>query len=133
MDTIGGVPGPLALERDSAVAIIGIGVVSGIFAALFGVGGGVVIVPLLLLLTRLGPRQAAATSLAALIIASLIGVTRYAGTGYVHWEVAALLGVPAVVGLLIGLRIQARISGDALLIAFGILVVLIGLRFVIGG
>lgn len=126
-------PGPLAFERDSAIAIIGIGIVSGVFAAMFGVGGGVVIVPLLLLMTRLAPRQAAATSLAALIIASLIGVTRYAGTGFVRWEVALLLAIPAVVGLLIGLRIQSRISGDALLIAFGVLIIAIGLRFVVGG
>lgn len=133
MDTIGGVPGPFALERDSAIAVIGIGVVAGIFAAMFGVGGGIVIVPLLLLMTRLGPRQATATSLAAVIIASLIGVTRYAGTGFVQWEIAALLAIPAIAGVLIGLRIQRRISGDALLIAFGVLLLVIGLRFVIGG
>lgn len=126
-------PGPLAFERDSALAVIGIGVVAGIFAAMFGVGGGIVIVPLLLLMTRLAPRQATATSLAAVIIASLIGVTRYAGTGLVQWEVAALLAIPAVLGLLIGLRVQSRISGDALLIAFGVLLLVIGLRFVIGG
>lgn len=125
-------PGPLAFERDSALAVIGIGVVAGIFAAMFGVGGGIVIVPLLLLMTRLAPRQATATSLAAVIIASLIGVTRYAGTGLVQWEVAALLAIPAVLGLLIGLRVQSRISGDALLIAFGVLLLVIGLRFVIG-
>jgi len=127
------VPGPFAFERDSALAIATIGLVAGLFAAMFGIGGGIVVVPLLLLLTTLGPRHAAATSLAAVIIAALIGVTRYAGSDYVNWTVAALVAVPAVLGLLIGLRIQSRISGDLLILIFAILVIGIGLRFVIGG
>jgi uncharacterized membrane protein YfcA len=127
------VPGPFAFERDSALAIAAIGVVAGLFAAMFGIGGGIVVVPLLLLLTTLRPRHAAATSLAAVIIAALIGVTRYAGSDYVNWAVAGLIAVPAVLGLLIGLRIQARISGEVLTLVFGLLVLGIGLRFVIGG
>ncbi len=121
------------LRQGNLLPIVGIGVVSGLFAAMFGIGGGVVIVPLLMLVAKMPPRMAAATSLAALILTSLIGVVRYAGTDHVDWLGAALIGVPAVVGVLIGIRIQRRLPADWLVLGFGVFVIAIGLRLVIWG
>jgi len=121
------------LRQGNLLPLIGIGVVAGLFAAMFGIGGGVVIVPLLLLVTRMPPRMAAATSLAALILTSLIGVVRYAGTDHVDWVGALLIGVPAVVGVLIGIRFQRRLPAEWLVIGFGVFVIAIGLRLVIWG
>lgn len=121
------------LRQGNLLPFVGIGVVAGLFAAMFGIGGGVVIVPLLMLVARMPPRMAAATSLAALILTSLIGVVRYAGTGHVDWIAAILIGFPAVVGVLIGIRFQRRLPAEWLVLGFGVFVIVIGLRLVIWG
>ena len=74
-----------------------IGVVAGFFSALFGVGGGLITVPLLLLFTRFAERPAMATSLGAIGITALAGTIRYAFHGDVEWGYAALVGLPASV------------------------------------
>ena len=72
-----------------------IGLVAGFFSALFGVGGGIVIVPLLLLLCGWEARSATATSLAAIGITAVSGVIAYAIHGDVNVGYAALVGLPA--------------------------------------
>ena len=72
-----------------------IGLVAGFFSALFGVGGGIVIVPLLLLLCSWQARWATATSLAAIGVTAVSGVIAYAIHGDVDVASAALVGVPA--------------------------------------
>jgi len=118
------------LPKVSAYPLIGIGIVSGLFAAMFGIGGGVVIVPLLILLTRMPPRIAAATSLATLLLTSMIGTARYAGSGHIDWVAAIVIGVPAVVGVILGIHFQKRLPADWLIIAFGVLIIAIGLKLV---
>ena len=86
-----------------------IGLVAGFFSALFGVGGGIVIVPLLLLLCAWDARQATATSLAAIGVTELSGVAAYWFHGEVRPGYAALVGLPAAVGALGGTALQQRI------------------------
>ena len=119
-----------ALPKVSVYPLIGIGIVSGLFAAMFGIGGGVVIVPLLMLLTKLPPRIAAATSLATLLLTSMIGAARYAGSGHIDWLAAIVIGAPAVIGVLIGIQFQKRLPADWLIIGFGVLIIGIGLKLV---
>ena len=119
------------LPAISPYPLIGIGAVSGLFAALFGIGGGVVIVPLLMLMVRLPPRIAAATSLATLLLTSMIGTARYAGSGHIDWVAAVVLGVPAVAGVLIGVATQRRLPADWLVLGFGILAIALGLKLVV--
>lgn len=118
------------LPKVSVYPLIAIGIVSGLFAAMFGIGGGVVIVPLLILLTRMPPRIAAATSLATLLLTSMIGTARYAGSGHIDWVAAIVIGVPAVVGVVIGIYFQKRLPADWLIIGFGVLIIAIGLKLV---
>lgn len=118
------------LRTTGVAPYVGIGIVSGLFAALFGIGGGIVIVPLLMLVSRMPSRMAAATSLATLILTSLIGVVRYAGTGHVDWIAAAAIGIPAVLGVLIGIRFQRRLPADWLILAFGVFVIILGIKLV---
>ena len=86
-----------------------IGLVAGFFSALFGVGGGIVIVPLLLLLCAWDARPATATSLAAIGVTALSGVIGYWFHGAVRPGYAALVGLPAAVGALGGTALQQRI------------------------
>jgi uncharacterized protein len=106
--------------------LIVIGVVAGFFSALFGVGGGVIIVPLLLIFARFSERPAMATSLGAIAITALAGTIRYAFHGDVEWGYAALIGLPATVGAVAGTAIQQRVHQRWLSFAFAGLLVTVG-------
>ena len=86
-----------------------IGLVAGFFSALLGVGGGIVIVPLLLLLCGWQARAATATSLAAIGITAVSGVIAYAFHGDVDVAYAALVGVPAAVSVAGATALQQRL------------------------
>lgn len=105
---------------------MGIGLAAGLFSSLFGVGGGIVLVPLLLLLTTLGLRAATAISLGAILITALAGVAFYAARGEVHVGYAALLGIPASAGAVLGTAWQQRVTARSLVLAFAGLVAAIG-------
>jgi len=108
------------------VRLVVIGLVAGLFSALFGVGGGIVVVPLLILLAHLPERVATATSLGAIAITAAAGVTVYAVRGDVHVGYAALVGVPAMLGALAGTSLQQRITTTTLTYGFAALLVGIG-------
>jgi len=97
-----------------------IGLVAGFFSALFGVGGGIVIVPLLLLVAGWGARPATATSLAAIGITAVSGVVTYAIHGDVDVKYAALVGLPAAAGAVGGASLQQRINVRTLELLFAL-------------
>ena len=111
----------------SAVALAGIGLVGGFFSALFGVGGGVVVVPLLIL-AGLAAREATATSLAAIGFTAAFGVIAFAALDHVVWRDAALVGLPAMAGALVGTSTQRRLSGRGLTILFALFLVAVAVR-----
>ena len=98
--------------------LVAIGLVAGLFSALFGVGGGIVIVPLLILLLSFDGKVATGTSLAAIGITALAGTILYAFEGHVDAAHAALVGLPAAAGAITGTAIQQRVSARALSLAF---------------
>ncbi|WP_136052614.1 sulfite exporter TauE/SafE family protein [Microbacterium sp. K36] len=111
---------------------IGIGLLAGLLSGLFGVGGGTVIVPLLVLLLAFDQRLAAGTSLAAIVPTAAVGVISYAASGAVAWIPALILAAGAVVGAQIGTRLLPRISQTALRWGFvGFLVVVIVSLFLV--
>jgi uncharacterized membrane protein YfcA len=113
------------------VRLVLIGLVAGFLSALFGVGGGIVIVPLLLLLARFELRPAAATSLAAIGITASVGVITYAFHGDVQPLYAALVGVPAAGGAVVGTALQQRVPARALSLLFAALLVGIAVRLLL--
>lgn len=108
-----------------------VGLTAGLFATLFGVGGGIVMVPMLVLLLGFDTKVATATSLAAIIVTASAGVISHGLLGNVAWGYAVLLGVPAAAGLLAGLAIKDRISSRALTMAFVVLLTLIAIWLVV--
>lgn len=102
-----------------------IGLVAGLLSGLFGVGGGTVIVPLLVLLLRFDQRRAAGTSLAAIVPTASVGVISYALSGSVAWIAALILAAGAVVGAQIGSRMLPRISQTALRWGFVVFLVVV--------
>lgn len=111
---------------------VGIGLAAGLLSGLFGVGGGTVIVPLLVLFLRFDQRLAAGTSLAAIVPTATVGVVSYAVSGSVAWIPAIILAVSAVVGAQIGTWLLARLPQNALRWGFvGFLVIVIAMLFVV--
>ena len=100
-----------------------IGLVSGFLSALFGVGGGIVVVPLLILLCRFGPHVAAATSLAGIVITAVACAITYAFHGEIDVGYAALVGVPAAFGATLGTTLQRRLRARALTYLFALFLV----------
>ena len=85
--------------KRSLLVLTGIGVASGFLSALFGVGGGLIVVPMLVIFMGFNAREATATSLAAIGITALAGVISFAVLEDVDWGAAALVGFPALFGL----------------------------------
>lgn len=111
--------------------LVGIGLVAGFFSALFGVGGGILIVPLLIAAARLGERHAMATSLAAAFLIALAGSATYAVHGDVKPGAAAIVGLPAAAGAIAGSTLQQRLTTRFLSLAFALLVAGVGIRLVV--
>jgi uncharacterized membrane protein YfcA len=108
------------------VRLVAIGLVAGVFSAFFGVGGGIVAVPLLIVLAGIPERAATATSLLAIAITATAGVVVYGLRGEVDVGYAALVGLPAAAGALAGSAWQQRIRASTLTYGFAVLLTVIG-------
>ena len=101
--------------------LISIGLLAGLFSALFGVGGGIVVVPLLILLAHFDERPAMATSLAAIGLIAFVGAVSYAFHGELKVGAAAVVGLPGAVGAVVGASLQQRLATQTLTLAFAAL------------
>ena len=108
------------------------GLVAGVFSAVFGVGGGIIVVPLLLALASFPMHAASATSLGAILVTAAAGAALYALRGDVRLGYAALVGLPAVAGVLAGTHVQRRLSGGNLQLAFAVLMAAVGVWLLVG-
>jgi uncharacterized membrane protein YfcA len=113
------------------VRLVAIGLLAGLFSALFGVGGGIVVVPLLLLVAHYKERPAMATSLAAVALISLVGAVTYSFHGEVKPAAAAVVGLPAAAGAVVGTALQQRLANRTLSIAFAALLAALGVRMLV--
>jgi uncharacterized protein len=107
-----------------------IGTLAGLFAGLFGVGGGIVIVPLLVFWLGYGERQAAATSLAAIVFIATFGAALEAGYGDVNLRDALLIGGPALAGVVVGTKLQQRLPARAIALLFAVVLVAAAVQLV---
>ena len=103
--------------------LMAIGTLAGLFSGLFGVGGGSVIVPLLVLWLGYDERAATATSLAAIVFIAGFAAATQGLYGNVNASDALLIGVPAVAGVLLGARLQQRLHARAIALLFALVLV----------
>jgi uncharacterized membrane protein YfcA len=106
---------------DIALAIV-IGVAAGVFAGLYGVGGGILFVPTLVLVLDLGQVDAEATSLLAILPTVAAGAWRQHRYGNVKWRAAAVVGCAAIVGVEIGVLTATSVPEQTLQRLFGLLI-----------
>ena len=109
------------MPRVLALAITG--TVAGAFSGLFGVGGGVVIVPLLILWLGYGEREATGTSLAAIVVIAAAAAALQGAYGNVDVAKGVLIGIPAVGGVIAGTALQQRIPTRAIAGGFALFLV----------
>ncbi|HEX6747455.1 MAG TPA: sulfite exporter TauE/SafE family protein [Longimicrobium sp.] len=107
--------------------LIGLG--AGVLSGLFGIGGGVVIVPALIFIARMQPQTATGTSLAALLLpVGALGAWEYYKTGNLNPLASLLIAVGLFIGAGFGARYSLMISGLALRRAFAVFLALIAVR-----
>jgi uncharacterized membrane protein YfcA len=104
---------------------------AGMFSALFGVGGGTIIVPLLILWLGYGEHEATGTSLAAIAVIAVFGVAVHGAYGNVDLGDGLLVGIPAVAGVVAGAWVQQRLSGRTISLLFAALLVTVALILLI--
>jgi uncharacterized membrane protein YfcA len=105
------------------VRLAAIATAAGAFSGLFGVGGGTIIVPLLVLWLGYDQREATGTSLAAIAVIGALAAAVHAAYGNVDLWNGLLIAAPAIAGVLAGTALQQRISERAVAGAFVVLLV----------
>jgi hypothetical protein len=103
------------------VAALALGLIAGVLAGLFGVGGGILFVPTLIVVFGLGQVEAQATSLLAILPTVAAGTWRQHTYGNVRWRVAAVVGVTAIVGVELGVLTATALPEETLRRLFGVL------------
>jgi len=99
--------------------LVAIGLLGGVLSGLLGVGGGVIMVPLLVLWAGYEQRRAHAASLGAIIPISVAGIVTYGAAGAVHVPEAAGLACGSIVGARVGAGLLARLEERRLKLVFG--------------
>jgi uncharacterized membrane protein YfcA len=106
------------------------GTAAGLFSGLFGVGGGTVIVPLLVLWLGYGEREATGTSLAAIVVIAAIATIAQGAYGNVEVVKGVVVGLPAVGGVLVGTSLQQRLRTEAIGLLFSVLMIAVAVDLV---
>lgn len=112
------------------IGAILIGLAGGVIAGLLGVGGGVLFVPGLVLFMKLGQHQAEATSLLAIVPVAIVGTIRQDRYGNVRREDAVVTGALSLAGAIAGVALANSLSGQALRVAFAILILIVAAQLV---
>jgi uncharacterized protein len=117
------------MRRTLQLAVVG--TAAGVFSGLFGVGGGTVIVPLLVLWLGYGEREATGTSLAAIIVIAAAAAAVQAAYGNVDYGKAALVAVPAVGGVVAGTWLQQRVPQATISLLFAGMLVVVAVTLIV--
>ena len=117
------------MSRTLKLAVIG--TTAGAFSGLLGVGGGAVIVPLLIFWLAYGEREATGTSMMAIVVIAALAVTVQAFYGNVDPPNAALVGIPAIGGVIAGTALQQRLPERAISLLFALLLIVIAVELIL--
>jgi hypothetical protein len=113
--------------------LVAIGVVGGLLSGLLGVGGGIVMVPLLVFWAGFGQRQAHALSLGAIIPISIAGIATYGIAGQVRYGPALALAAGSIAGAQVGAGMLAKIDERLLKAIFGLFLVSVAVLMAVRG
>lgn len=124
-------PSPTRGAPGDGAQLTGIGLSAGVFSGLFGVGGGTVMVPLLVLWRGFNEKRATGTSLLAIIIVATYAVVGHAIFGSVDVVKGVLIGIPAIGGVVAGTALQQRLEDRVLSGMFAVLMIVIAAMYLV--
>ena len=116
-----------------AVSVIGVGVLVGVVSAMFGVGGGVIMVPYMVTFLDKTQHVAEGTSLMVIVPTAIAGVIAHNKRGYVSFSAGRVIAAFGVVGAIVGARLALGLDPEALQRLFGVFTILVGTRIAIEG
>lgn len=108
-----------------------IGVSAGVASGLFGVGGGLVIVPLLTMVTKLDIHHAIGTSLAIIVPTAAVAAFRHHASGNVEWRYVFIVALFAMIGSLLGAQLATILSSPVLKKVFAVFLVIVAIRMLL--
>ena len=121
----------MKMTIQTVVLLMFIGLIAGILSGLIGIGGGIIMVPMLLIL-GFSQQQAQGTSLAALLPpVTLFAVINYHKAGFIDWRYAIIISLVFVIGGYFGSKIAVNIDQKTLKKIFGVLLLLIGAKMLL--
>ncbi|HOK37777.1 MAG: sulfite exporter TauE/SafE family protein [Bacteroidales bacterium] len=111
------------------ILLILIGLAAGMLGGLFGVGGGIIVIPALIYLLGMTQHQAQGTSVAFMLLpVGLLAFINYYKNGYINIKFAAILAAAFFVGAFFGSKIAINLSSDTLKKMFAVLVIITGIK-----
>jgi uncharacterized protein len=116
-----------------ALSVIAVGVLVGVISAMFGVGGGVIMVPYMVTFLDKTQHVAEGTSLAVIVPIAIAGVIAHRKRGYVSFSAGSMIATLGVVGSFVGARLALNMNPETLQQIFGIFTLVVGTRIVIEG
>lgn len=119
------------MATSQLIILIIIGVLSGLLAGVFGVGGAILVIPALVFMLGLSQHEAQGTSLAFMLPpVGILATWNYWKAGHVDWKIAAVLAVTFVLGAYLGSNFSLNISDRSLRRAFGILMIIVAIKMI---
>ena len=111
--------------------LIVIGILSGLLAGMFGIGGAIIVIPALVFILGLSQHEAQGTSLAFMLPpVGILATWNYWKAGHVNWKIALVLSLTFVVGAYLGSHFSINISDKTLRRLFGVLMIIIALKLI---
>ncbi|MDR2191974.1 MAG: sulfite exporter TauE/SafE family protein [Endomicrobium sp.] len=114
----------------NSIVCVGIGLTGGVLSGLMGVGGGIVLIPLMIAFLKMTQHQAQGTSLAVITL-SLFSMLAYYKKGYVNISAAVFIGIGFAAGGILGAHFAALIPSEILKKCFAVLMIIVGLKIII--
>jgi len=115
------------------IVLVLIGLIAGIFGGMFGIGGGLIVIPALVFFMGLTQHQAEGTNLAFMLApVGLLAVINYYNSGYVNIKYSLIIAVAFVIGAYFGSVWAIKLEPNILKKAFGVFIILVGIKMLIG-
>lgn len=114
------------------ISLLIIGLIAGVMSSMFGVGGGIILVPILILLAKLDPHHAIGTSLVVIVPTVLVGAYTHYHLENVNIPLAVVIAIGAVVGASIGAHFAELLSPLYLKKLFGIILFIVAVKMTLG-
>lgn len=116
-----------------ALAYAMCGLAMGLLSALLGIGGGIILIPMLVTFFGFPQQLAAGTSLAVMAVIAMVGAWRQSRTGATDWRTGVRFGVASIPGSVLGATVAVLVSGSLVRAAFAVMITVIGARMLVKG